>query len=103
MDDTKYNGWTNYATWLINIEVFDGLDIREYFGERPTEQEAARWVENYLDDLVDNCVSPAQPGAELILGWAKAFLRDVDFREIAAHLLQDVEFPEQDFDDAIPE
>jgi hypothetical protein len=29
--DTKYNGWTNYATWRVNLEMFDGFDAREYF------------------------------------------------------------------------
>ena len=23
----KYNGWTNYATWRVNLEIFDGMDI----------------------------------------------------------------------------
>lgn len=23
---TTYNGWTNYATWCVNLEVFDGLN-----------------------------------------------------------------------------
>ena len=21
---SKYNGWTNYATWRIDLEIFDG-------------------------------------------------------------------------------
>ena len=23
----KYNGWTNYATWRINLEIIDGIEI----------------------------------------------------------------------------
>ena len=23
----KYNGWTNYATWRVNLEFFDGDDV----------------------------------------------------------------------------
>ena len=26
MKDTTYNGWTNYATWRVNLELFDGSD-----------------------------------------------------------------------------
>ena len=22
--DNTYNGWTNYATWRVNLELFDG-------------------------------------------------------------------------------
>ena len=25
MSDTTYNGWTNYATWRVNLEMLDGL------------------------------------------------------------------------------
>ena len=24
MTDKTYNGWTNYATWRVNLEWFDG-------------------------------------------------------------------------------
>ena len=23
----EYNGWTNYATWRINLEIIDGIEI----------------------------------------------------------------------------
>ena len=23
-NDTTYNGWTNYATWRVNLELLDG-------------------------------------------------------------------------------
>ena len=23
----KHNGWTNYATWRINLEVIDGIEF----------------------------------------------------------------------------
>ena len=32
MSNTTYNGWTNYATWRVNLEVFDGMDIMDYLG-----------------------------------------------------------------------
>ncbi len=31
MKDTTYNGWTNYETWRVNLEVFDGFDPSEYY------------------------------------------------------------------------
>jgi hypothetical protein len=27
---SKYNGWTNYATWRVNLEIFDGIDPSEF-------------------------------------------------------------------------
>jgi hypothetical protein len=23
----EYNGWTNYETWRVNLEIFDGFDM----------------------------------------------------------------------------
>jgi hypothetical protein len=31
MSDTKYNGWTNYATWRVNLEMFDGANWNDYY------------------------------------------------------------------------
>ena len=29
-ENTKHNGWTNYATWRINLEIFDGYDNEDH-------------------------------------------------------------------------
>ena len=29
MSDKKHNGWTNYATWRVNLEIIDGYDWHE--------------------------------------------------------------------------
>ena len=26
MQKLEYNGWTNYATWKVSLEMFDGVD-----------------------------------------------------------------------------
>jgi hypothetical protein len=33
MTNTDYNGWTNYATWRVNLEIFDGMEPREWIQE----------------------------------------------------------------------
>ena len=30
MSDKKYNGWTNYATWRVQLEIIDGYDWYEH-------------------------------------------------------------------------
>ena len=27
LNENKYNGWTNYATWKIMLELFDGVEF----------------------------------------------------------------------------
>lgn len=29
---TTYNGWTNYATWRVNLEIFDGTSASDHIG-----------------------------------------------------------------------
>lgn len=69
--ETKYNGWTNYATWRINLEWFDGA---EPMGDADYLRE---YVEECLEQDCDN---------ETTLSYAMAFIDDVNWYEIAEHL-----------------
>lgn len=89
MKDNKYNGWANYATWRINLEMFDGYEVTEHFTERPELDELAdhlkETAESYLEET-------AGDSASLCLSYALAFLSDVDREEIAEHMLEDAEY-----------
>lgn len=67
---TTYNGWTNYATWRVNLEMFDGTD--QYWSP-----EAAR-------EFVEECIeSTTEEG--IARDYAMAFLSDVNWHEISEH------------------
>ena len=89
MKDNKYNGWANYATWRINLEMFDGYEVTEHFTGRPEVNELAdhlkETAESYLEET-------AGDSASLCLSYALAFLSDVDWEEIAEHMLEDAEY-----------
>jgi hypothetical protein len=75
MTDTKCNGWANYATWRINLEMFDGFNAVDEWGlERET--------------LTESVVSETTPEG-LALDYALAFMSDVNWYEIASHMLED--------------
>jgi hypothetical protein len=80
---TTYNGWTNYATWRVNLEIFDGYDAsdlpRDVFEAAPV-----------LKDMVEALISEQAPEG-LAQDYALAFISDVNWREIARHMLEDVE------------
>ena len=71
MSDTTYNGWTNYATWRVNLEMFDGGDFSgcdaDYFKET-----AIQCIEESVSDK-----------GGFALDYALAFLDDVNWHEIA--------------------
>jgi len=83
--DSRHNGWTNYATWRVNLEMFDGFDAREYFTDANDEFDASELTDNlkaYADDML---TINGEKG--LALDYARAFMADVNWQEIAEHLL----------------
>jgi hypothetical protein len=32
MNNTTCNGWTNYATWRVQLEIFDNVPIEDFSG-----------------------------------------------------------------------
>lgn len=79
---SDYNGWTNYATWRVNLEVFDGYDISEVYRRKPQTLDVMEWCKEYAEELLE---LEAKPG--LALDYARAFLSEVNWHEIAVHLL----------------
>jgi len=71
---TKHNGWTNYATWRVNLEMFDGLDHKG--GVHADD------CKEYAEMLIEN----ESTGSGFALDYAMAFLQDVNWQEIADSL-----------------
>lgn len=87
MTDNTYNGWTNYATWRVNLEIFDGFNPIEDWGlerETLTESELAELLEEHAEELVS---ATAPEG--LALSYALSFMADVNWYEIASHMMED--------------
>ena len=87
--DNRYNGWTNHATWRVNLELFDGLDPREYW-EREVKGDSAYDLAVLLEEFALNYVddTDAEPaGRAIVAGWVRAFLADVNWQEIAGHMI----------------
>ena len=74
---TNYNGWTNYATWRVNLEIFDGIDPSEMGWHKLDRFDLADALQEYAAEVVTTGASG------LALDYAIAFMADVNFREIA--------------------
>jgi hypothetical protein len=77
--DNKYNGWANYATWRINLEIFDCFDIEDYSKE---SYELSKQLEDYVEEIIFIDVPDG-----LAKDYAGAFIRQVNYYEIAEHLV----------------
>lgn len=82
--DTTYNGWTNYATWRVNLEMFDGMSPRDVTDTRDVEAyELGQAMKEYAEELVTG------DSDGLATNYALAFLSDVNWYEIAAHKIEE--------------
>lgn len=86
MNDKTYNGWTNYATWRVNLEIFDGYELDELFDlSLPLEQ-----LRHVLQDYVEGHIYESGGGnGNIAVDYALAFLSDVNWYEIAKHMIED--------------
>lgn len=84
MTSETYNGWTNYATWRVNLEIFDGMDLRDMGWHRMDKYDLGPVLMDYADEILS---IDAKEG--LALDYARAFLSDVNWREIAAMMLSE--------------
>ncbi len=78
----SYNGWTNYETWRVNLEMFDGMDIEETFRRKPQMIDLMEWAKEFANEMLE---IDAKPG--LALDYARSFISNVNWHEIAEHLL----------------
>lgn len=93
MTNTSYNGWTNYATWRINLEIFDGMDAQDFDGvdaADPNIYEISLQLKDYAEEIIfSDCRYDERRPSNLMEDYARAFLADVDWYEIAQHMVND--------------
>jgi hypothetical protein len=77
---TEYNGWTNYATWRVNLELFDGAN---HASDNDLD---AYDLGQILREMAMELMTETASG--LALDYAEAFLSDVNWREIAEHQIE---------------
>ena len=88
MSDKTYNGWTNYETWRVNLEVFDGLTLEDLNTVEVDPHEVGEYLKEYADELifVGFGYDERRPSS-LMEDYARAFLSEVNYEEIAAHMI----------------
>ena len=79
----EYNGWTNYATWRVNLEILGDIDMHEVLV-----------TADYLKEIVEDVVFSQYElgnGSHLVEDYARAFISQVDFYEIAEHINEELD------------
>ena len=78
----KHNGWSNYATWRINLEIIDGIEIET--------KTCAATIQEIVEDVVFSQYE-MQSGSHLIEDYARSFVSEVNFYEIAQSINERLE------------
>jgi len=88
MNDKTYNGWTNYETWRVNLEIFDGFDPFDHFSDNQEDMQdnLAEYLKEYAQDLI---YEAGGGDGNLAVDYALAFLQEVNWHEIAKHMIAD--------------
>ena len=78
----EYNGWTNYATWRVNLEIIDGIEFEVKM--------CAEDIKEIVDDVVFSQYDLGK-GSHLVEDYARSFVAQVDFYEIAESINERLE------------
>lgn len=70
MKNTEYNGWTNYATWRVNLEIFDGWN-------------SGKVDADFVKDFAETITLSSVEDNTLAYGYVTSFLSDVNWHEIS--------------------
>lgn len=90
MQTNTYNGWTNYETWRVNLEMFDQWELGDFLGfediaPRDVDiSELAQTMREYAEERINEDAS----ADSFALSYAYAFLENVNWHEIATHLVE---------------
>jgi hypothetical protein len=90
----SYNGWTNYATWRVNLEMIDGSKPSDYLsgGFRQAHHLAFALRQRVEGLITEGSTGPA-------VEYALAFIDDVNWRELAERMMPDPEPEDEDEDE----
>ena len=91
---SSYNGWKNYATWLIALHIDNDQALQGYAMEvwKNGSQDDCDWglyeygqaLKEWFDELID-AINESIPNSTLVSDLLNATLSEVDWRELAEH------------------
>ena len=81
------NGWTHYATWRVNLEILGDIEFEN------------KMSADDLKEIVEDCVFNNTVEKDcLAADYARAFISDVNFYEIAQSINEELEL-QTEYDD----
>ncbi len=99
MSDRTYNGWANYETWLVNVWMTND-DCSQRYWDLIARSHHGRSARNARCKLANRLKYELGQVPDDLSGFHKdmlnAALCEVDWNELASHMLADVEVEDED-------
>lgn len=101
--EERYNGWTNYETWAVDLWIGNEESEYNYWCEQAhgvkrdyPKDEQGYTLADMLKDRIEEEAEHAIPDASMFSDLLRAAISEVDFGEIAKGLLDAVEEEEEE-------
>ena len=78
----EYNGWTNYATWRVNLEILGDIEFENKM--------SADDLKEIVEDIVFSQYELSN-GSHLVEDYARAFIQQVNYYEIAESINSEID------------
>ena len=75
----EYNGWTNYETWLVNLEMGFTADLHAF---------ESRNLDDLIVELKESAENAIESDNTLATNFARIILSRVDWNDIAEGILE---------------
>lgn len=83
-----YNGWTNYATWRVGLEMLDDIDPSDMGWNDLDAYDLGQALKEYCTEILEQETNHRGISVPLALSYALAFLDEVNWREIAEYMIK---------------
>lgn len=103
MEEKEYNGWTNFETWCVNLWLENeeseynywcdhAYNVKKEFEEDAQEYTLADMLRDNLEERAEEVIADSCVFSDLL----RAAISEVNFEEIARHLLDTTEVDEEE-------
>lgn len=91
VEKQRYNGWTNYATWRVCLEMdLVNIFVNVYdYSTIPDKWNLSRELTDYVEEMINVATNENNNFAYF---YAMAFIEQVNFMEIAQHIITECKF-----------
>jgi hypothetical protein len=75
---TRHNGFANYATWRVKVDVFKDFDLDDWCLDMLDSVELAGWMRDHVREIIKE-----DAGEGFARHYEICFIADVDLHELA--------------------